>query len=242
MRYKLICCEVFLREACLAVSKSPLTIDPDFTPKAAHDMPEDMRKLIQTKIDEADNLGYYDGILLGYGLCGNGTVGLKARSIPLVIPRAHDCCTVFLGSREKFLEFFKDNLSAEWTSVGYMERGESITRETDTTKMLGLDLEYEKFVELYGEENAKYLWETLHPESNSDELIYIDTPATCHLCFKDKIKDEADKQDKTLRILPGNAKMIDDLIMGDWDEKDFLMVKPGEEIKGVYDQEKVMTT
>lgn len=242
MRYKLICCEVFLREACFAISLSPHTVDPEFTEKAAHDMPNQLKELLQEKINKAEECGYYDAILLGFGLCGNGTVGLKSSKVPLIIPRAHDCCTIFLGSREKFLEYFRDNLSAEWTSAGYMERGESYTRETDTTKMLGLDMEYEKYVELYGEDNAKYLWEILHPAPVSDELTYIDTPETTHLNFIEKIKEEAQGSNKKLRILPGNTRMIHKLIMGDWDEKDFLIVMPGKEIKGVYDQEKVVTT
>jgi hypothetical protein len=241
MRYKLICCEVFLREACLCIANSPYTVDPDFTPKGAHDMSSYLRELLQRKIDEAEEQGVYDAILLGYGLCGNGTVGLKSTKTPLVIPRAHDCCTIFLGSREKFIEYFKDDLSAEWSSVGYMERGDNYTRLTDTTQMLGLDMEYEELVQKYGEDNAQYLWETLHPEKNSKELIYIDIPETSHPEYLDKLKQEAEKQGKTVRILPGEIRLIQALVNGSWDEKDFLVVPAGREIKGVYDQVKVVT-
>jgi hypothetical protein len=30
-------------------------------------------------------------VVLAYGLCGGATAGLRAGSIPLVVPRAHDC-------------------------------------------------------------------------------------------------------------------------------------------------------
>ena len=33
MRFKLICCEVFFREACFAIAKSIDTVDPEFTPR-----------------------------------------------------------------------------------------------------------------------------------------------------------------------------------------------------------------
>lgn len=242
MRYKLICCEVFLREACLSISSSPHAVDPEFTPKGAHDDSAHLREVLQKKIDEAEEKGIYDAILLGYGLCGNGIVGLKSSRIPLVVPRAHDCCTIFLGSRARFLEYFSDDLSAEWTSVGYMERGTNYTRETDTTKMLGLDMEYSKFVELYGEDNAQYLWEVLHPKRESHELIYIDVPETSQPECLEKLKAEADKQGKSVRILQGDIRLIKSLVQGDWDEKNFLVAAPGHPIKGVYDQEKVITT
>lgn len=239
MRYKLISCEVFVREICLAIAESPHTVDPEFTPKGAHDTSDYLRSMLQERIDAADKKGTYQAILLGFGLCGNSTVGLKAGTIPLVIPRAHDCCTLFLGSREKFLEYFKDNLSAEWSSAGYMERGDTYTRETDTTKMLGLDMEYETYVKLYGEDNAKYIWETLHPKPVSEELIYIDVLETAHLDFKARIAMEAEKQGKPLRVLPGDMRMLRDLVNGSWE--DFLVVPPGKRIKGIYDQDRVIT-
>ena len=129
MKLKLICCEVFLREACLILSNSPHTIDPEFTPKGSHDNPAQLRKLLQDKINSIPSSAGYDAVLLGYGICGNATAGLTAGSVPLIIPRAHDCCTILLGSRERFVECFQKNLSAEWSSAGYMERGENYLRE-----------------------------------------------------------------------------------------------------------------
>lgn len=241
MKYKLIGCEVFLREACLSIATSPHTIDPEFTPKGAHDLSSHLKEVLQSKIDETEEKGIYDAILLGYGLCGNGIIGLKSKKIPLVIPRAHDCCTIFLGSRSKFLTYFQDNLSAEWSTVGYMERGENYTREADTTKMLGLDMEYSELVKQYGEDNAQYLWETLHPKTHNDELIYIDVPETSNPVFLEKLREVASKQGKTVRVLPGDIKMIKGLLWGNWDNEDFLVVPPGHEVKGVYDQDKVIT-
>ena len=57
MRYKLICCEVFLREACYCIAHSPHTVDPDFTPKGAHDFPNYLNEIIQGKINEAEEIG-----------------------------------------------------------------------------------------------------------------------------------------------------------------------------------------
>ncbi|MDK2799635.1 MAG: hypothetical protein PWP27_1368 [Clostridiales bacterium] len=241
MKFKLICCEVFLRSACLAIASTPHRVDPEFTRLGAHENSDSLRKLIQNKINAVEENGGYDAILLGYGLCGNGTAELKAQSIPLVIPRAHDCCTIFLGSREKFLEHFKDKLSSEWSAAGYMERSDSYLRETDTGKLLGRDKTYEDFVNLYGEENARYIWETLYPSSTSKELIYIEIPETAHLGYLNKIKLLAQQQGKEVRIIEGDMKLIRGLIQGDWNEADYLIVPPGKVIKAVYDHEKIIT-
>src|SRR5690554_4940939 len=104
MLFKLIACEVFVREASLAMATSPHTVDVEFTEKAAHDNSEGLRQTIQQCIDATEASSRpYDAILLGFGLCGNGVVGLRSR-LPLIIPRAHDCCTLFLGSRASFKE------------------------------------------------------------------------------------------------------------------------------------------
>ena len=241
MKLKLICCEVFLREACLILSSSPHTIDPEFTPKGSHDNPAQLRKLLQDKINSIPSSAGYDAVLLGYGICGNATAGLTAGSVPLIIPRAHDCCTILLGSRERFVECFQKNLSAEWSSAGYMERGENYLREAAVGRMLGLDKSYDEYVARYGEENAKYIWETLHPELPDSEWIFIDIPETANLGFRERFQTQAVTAGKGLKVLTGDLRLLKGLLTGAWESREFLRVPPGQTIQPVYDQDQVMT-
>jgi len=118
MQLKLIACEVLTREVCRYVADSPHTVDLEFTPRGAHDDSNRLRALIQSHIDEAESSARrYDAILLGYGLCGNSTLHLTARKTRLVIPRAHDCCTLFLGSREAFRQHFADVPSTPFSTT-----------------------------------------------------------------------------------------------------------------------------
>ncbi|MFW6007011.1 MAG: DUF1638 domain-containing protein [Bacillota bacterium] len=242
MRLKIIACEVFVREVCHAVARSPHIVDMEFTPKDAHDDSDNLKKLIQEKIDETEEDEVnYDAILMGYGLCGNSILGITSSKIPLVVPRAHDCCTIFLGSREKFKKHFGDRLSSRWSSPGYLERGESMFRDSDDDELYYMDQSYQDLVEQYGEENAKYVWEQLHPDMEDDNLIYIDIPEFQDLGYEEKIKKEAEETGKKFEKIPGDMRIIENLIFGNWEE-DFLVVNPGEKIKAVYDLDQVIIT
>ena len=83
MRFKLLACDVLTREVCYCVARSPHVIDPQFTPKGEHNVPERLRDRLQGQIDAlADDETRYDAVLLGYGLCGNSVVGLRAGYSP----------------------------------------------------------------------------------------------------------------------------------------------------------------
>ena len=70
----------------------------EFLPKGLHDLGgKPMAAKIQEVVDRTPE-GVYDAILLGYGLCGNGLDGLTARHTRLVLPRAHDCIALLMGS------------------------------------------------------------------------------------------------------------------------------------------------
>jgi len=91
MRLLLIGCGVLLRELSDAIVHSPHLIDVQFLPTGLHDSGlKKMREHIQEATDAAEGKGY-NAIALGYALCGTGLADVQARSVPLVLPRAHDC-------------------------------------------------------------------------------------------------------------------------------------------------------
>jgi hypothetical protein len=241
---KLIACEVFFREASLFAASSPHLIDMEFTDKGAHDKSETLRKRIQAAIDAAEEgPRTYDAILLGYGLCGNGVLGLGAGSAPLVIPRAHDCCTIFLGSRKTFARYFKDNPSLPFSSAGYMERGgDPIHEATALSHLLGEGAGLEELIKRYGEENGRYIFETLSaPPSGEDRAVmFIDVPELSHLGYAQKCRAQAEEAGMDFHLAPGDARLIRMLLFGEWDEGEFLIVPPGRKIGGVYDWDRIV--
>jgi hypothetical protein len=255
---KLIACEVFYREACLSIATSPHRVDVEFTDKGAHNESANLRALLQAKIDAAEAASQpWDAILLGFGICGNSTVNLEARKTRLVIPRAHDCCTIFLGSRQKFCEHFKDNPSLPFSSVGYAERGWTEGSQAEhtffhepgtTTGFLLGDKSWEKYVVEYGEENARYIMETLGAsvdgsmtDRNDNRVVFIQTPEFASLGFADLARAEADATGRKYVELPGDMRLVRKLVHGEWESEEFLVVQPGRKIAGVYDWDRVVT-
>lgn len=244
MKLKFLCCEVFFRMACLAAATSKHTVDFEFTQIKSDTVSDELRKLIQAAIDRTEDEGGYDAIILGYGLCGNATAGLKSKSLKLVIPRAHDCCTVFLGSVEKFMTHFSHRPSQPWTSHGYYERDSDYLGDTSVGKMLGYDKDYLEMVEKYGEENAQMIWETIHPPEPEGDKVYIKVDQFDELGFFDKFMAEVREkaaevgEEKDVEIIEGSMRLINKLVNGDWDGE-FLVAEPGVEIEPSYDLESV---
>jgi hypothetical protein len=244
MYFKLIACNVFFREVCFEVSKSRHIFDIDFTEKGDHDRPDSLRQILQDKIESAEASGKpYDAILLAYGLCGNALSGISARKTRIVIPRAHDCCTIFLGSREKFRTYFADNPSRPFSSTGYMERGDSYKQTSEVYTNIGLNKTYEEYVALYGEENARYLMETLSPAKETgkeEEIFFIEMPETAFLGFKEKCRREAEEEGKQFISVEGDTRLIRSLVHADWTEEDFLILEAGKKITPLYDWDEVI--
>jgi len=243
MLLKFICCDVFARVACALSASSPHVVDVDFVPMLEHNEPRKLNKILQDKIDAIKTSGRkYDAVVLGFGLCGNAVIGLSC-PVPMVIPRAHDCCTVHMGSREKFLAAFEGLLSARWCSTGYYERCNMINRNYFGTEQLSTyktSAEYMSYVEKYGEDNADYIWQSLHPPIETDEAVYIKIDGFEHSGAFENYGAEIAKTDKKLKIVDGDISMLRALLDGDWDEDRFLTVPPNKKIAGVYDLRYVM--
>ncbi len=105
MNLKLISCEVFQPEFMQAVKQRKSDLSVEFLPFGLHEKPDELRKELQARIDAVAD-GVYAAILIGYCLCSRAVVGIKARNTSLVLPKAHDCITVLLGSRQRYDEEF----------------------------------------------------------------------------------------------------------------------------------------
>jgi hypothetical protein len=244
MHLKLISCNVFQREASWCIARSPHVIDVEYTELGEHARSAGLRQLIQGKIDAVDAAGKaYDAILLLFGLCGNATAGLQARKTRLVIPRAHDCCTILLGSRARYAEHFAHAPSTPFSSAGYLERGSYFLRTSDDGKTaVEAGDAYQELVAKFGEEDARFIWAEMHPDHGDNKAVFIDLAQTSHLGYAEKFAAKAAEAGKESVRLPGDIRLIEQLLQGNWPEQEYLVVPPGGTIEGVYDWDQVMRT
>lgn len=233
MKLRLISCEVLFREMCDAVARSPHQVDAEFLPKGWHDLGgRRMASLIQEKID-AVPAGSYDAILLGYGLCGNGLDGVQARHTPLVLPRAHDCIALLMGSRSRYQQFFEEYPGTFYRSTGWLERGKGLRQLTHGTT--GLENSLNELIAKYGEENGRYLYEELtRYRSAYQRLVFIETGLEPDARFEDEARWEAAEQGWEFVKIPGRLEWFRRLVNGDWRSEDFLFVQPGEQVRATY--------
>ncbi|MHC4327916.1 MAG: DUF1638 domain-containing protein, partial [Planctomycetota bacterium] len=153
MRLQFIACKVMQREAYFCAARSKNVVDVVLMEQGLHDTPDELRRQVQKALGNTlDIQGHpYDASLLGYGLCSNGIVGLSA-TIPIVVPRGHDCITLLLGSKERYQEYFDSHRGVYWYSAGWIEAGKPPGKDR-YERMLA------EYKEKYGDDNAQYLME-----------------------------------------------------------------------------------
>ncbi|HEY3269189.1 MAG TPA: DUF1638 domain-containing protein [Armatimonadota bacterium] len=238
MRYKLISCEVFYREMCAVAARTPHMVDVEFMPKGLHDIGSGpMLERMQAAVDRVD-ASVYNAILLGYGLCNNGLAGLTARSIPLVLPRAHDCITVFMGSKERYLEYFNSHPGVYFKTTGWIERGEDAGElsQLSIQQKTGMTMKMEELIAKYGEENAQFIFDTLCDDKhNYGQFTFIEMGVEPNAGYENSVRADAESRGWQFEKVQGDMGLIERLLNGEWRENEVIVVPPGHRVAARYD-------
>lgn len=239
MNLRLIGCQVFLRELYLLCARSPHSVRIDWMPTDLHTNPQkDLRRALQAQIDSVEaeiqsGKTRCDAILLAYGLCSMGTVGLKARSVPVIIPRVHDCITLLLGSYKKYREIFdKHSGGVYWYSPGWIEQFAKPGRGYDE------QAKYMEYVEKFGEDNAQYLIEVEKGWMQHYSLAaLIEWDELKNSRFDEFTRRVAQEQSLEYMRLRGEDTLLKKLVNGEWDEH-FLCLEPGQTL--IYSEDEML--
>lgn len=231
-RYKALVCEALARPAYACAATSPHVVDIELLRYGLHNQPADLRAHLQAAIDAAD-AQEYAAVLFAYGLCGQAIAGLTARRLPLVIPRAHDCITLFLGSRARYTEEFTRNPGTYWYVQDYLERQDgsgsalSIGAGSDS-QLSGV---YEEYVAKYGRDNADYLMDVMGAwQQHYNRAAYIDLGVAESAAIEERARQEAARRGWTFERMAGDLTLIRRLLHGEWDD-DYLIVPPGNQVR-----------
>jgi Protein of unknown function (DUF1638). len=241
-RLKVIACQVFRRELSWLASQVENFCDIEFVSFGLHNTPQQLREFLQQRINAVTKqtfsylesgieYGYdYDGIVLLYGLCSNGTEGISSPSYPLVIPRAHDCITVLLGSKERYRDYLETHRGVYWYSSGWIEN--SIQPGPERRALI-----YRTYVEKYGEENAAYLMQL---EENWQReyswAVYVRWGFPVDERYQEFTRECAQFLGWNYESLDGDPALLRDLLLGNWDNERFVVLAPGEKLQSSGDE------
>ena len=237
MRLQAITCDMLLRPVEHLAAASPHDVVVGRLSAALHAEPLTLRERIQSRVDSADPRAA--AVVLAYGLCGGATAGIQARDVPLVLPRAHDCATIFLGSRERYQSEHETTPGTYWYTQDQLERGNALKGWLlgDAARSEDAMATRHDYAERFGKDNADYLMETLGEwHTRYERGAYLDTglDAGADDAAAERARDESEVRGWRFERVPTDLDMLRRLLHGEWDD-DFQIVQPGQRLEMSYD-------
>jgi hypothetical protein len=209
-RTKVIACATVIEEM---LPHLPTGMEPQVLDFGLHVNPKELKRVLQDTIDamapEADT------ILLGYGLCSQAVVGLRAIDCTLVVPKVDDCIAIFLGSDMAYREQSRAAPGTYYLTKGWIEAGDSPFAE------------YDSLVERYGEEKAQWLMSQML--KNYTRLALINTGQYELARYRAYARRTAERWRLRYEEIPGSDALVKRILHGPWDGN-FVVAPPGETI------------
>ncbi len=231
-RIAVIACDVLRDEVQALAAVAPGVVHIELLEQGLHNDPPKLRRELQTAVDRVEQNGVAaDAIVLGYGLCSRGIEGVSTRRCKLVVPRAHDCITLLLGSKEAYADYVKHHPGTYWYSPGWNRC--HIPPGPQRYEKL-----YQQYLEKFGEDDAKYLMETEQAWFNQyDRATYVDLGVGVTEQDIKYTQDCAEWLKWTFDRQHGSAGLVQALLSGEWDDDRFLILNPGQEVKMTADEQ-----
>ena len=217
----LLACSVFEQEIALLTRGAEHLVETRWFEMGLHDRPDILRSTLQEALEAVDVRKDIEAIVLAYGLCGRGTAGLRPLRHKLVIPRAHDCITVFMGSKEDYAEHQRRCPTCYYYTPGWNRN----RRVPGPEKLEALKAELAK---KFDADDIEFLLETEREQwAMHDTATYLDLgtdDAESEAVYAKKCADWLGWKFERQR---GDPKLLCDLLWGNWDNERFQIIEPG---------------
>ena len=216
----IIACEIMQAEI-EAVALHLNHIETHYLDQGLHRTPSQMAARIQELVDRLDNS--VDRMVLGYGLCSNGIVGVQARSRDIIVPLCHDCIGFFLGSPQAYLDDFYARPGSYYLTPGW------IAEKKDPLSIIEED-----YVPRYGRETAE--WAKKEELKHYTHIVLVDTGVDDLESMRRIAQKNADYFNmEYLEIKARSKEFFQKLVEGPYPKEEFFLVRPGKTIRqGIY--------
>lgn len=193
------------------VRGSDSSVDIRYLEQALHRRPAKMPERIQAAIDEVES--DRDDLVLGYGLCSNGVVGVRSHQQRLTVPACHDCIALFMGSHSAFMQEFNAHPGTYYLTEGWLAEAQD---------PLGI---IEEYVPRYGRETAE--WAVKTELANYTRIALVTTGVGGTRDLRQRARENATFFGKTFAEIRGSLEWFEKLVHGPRNEEAFISVPPG---------------
>lgn len=118
-RVALITCDVLRDEFAALTATRPHVVHVELMQQGLHNTPQILQQTLRDTVRALEQKINCAAIVLGYGLCSRGIENVSTQRALLVVPRAHDCITLLLGSKERYARYVAEHPGCYWYSPGW---------------------------------------------------------------------------------------------------------------------------
>jgi hypothetical protein len=217
----LLACRVFEREIALHAAGASHILETRLFEVGLHDRPDQLRATLQAELDSIETRDDIQAVALAYGLCGRGTAGLQPARHRLVIPRAHDCITLFLGSKEAYAEHQR-----HYSACYYYTPGWNRARRVPGPERL--DSLKTELTRKFDADDVQFLLDTEREQwAMHDTATYLDLGTSDADMEANYAQRCAQWLGWNFQRVRGDPTLLRDLLWGNWDDLRFQIVEPG---------------
>lgn len=232
----LIGCGVLAPDIKYIAEELNLNLKMNFMPGGLHDKPQELRQRLQAAIDAASEDEDCYRIVVGYGICGRGTVGINAPDVPIAFPRVHDCIALFMGSDQTYKKEFAKYPGTFYLSAGWCKEKDRPRKRGDQggkngEQKIWIGSESMGSLELkqkYGENGASRIIDFFSSwQKNYQRAAFIDTGIGNSEKYAQQAKEMAEEYQWKYEKIKGDTSLIRRLLTQEYSDEAILIVPPG---------------
>ncbi len=224
----IIACGVLAADLSHLTKQLGFPCSMEFLPGGLHTRPQELQTRLQERIDDLSASFRGERIVLGYGVCGLGTVGLHARNVPLVMARVNDCIALFLGSDAAYKKQFARYPGTYYVSAGWVEENAHPQLADEAPVYCGPDCyTFPQLVSRYGKDNAAAIRDFLSSwQRNYQRAAYIDTGVSQRERYAELAQTMAREFGWKYEELTGTHNLLTELLTATHSTEQVLCVPP----------------